>query len=111
VDKDWWGFDTNRDTYNYLGYDTDAVCNAMDIKRSWTDVIKIRLVFGETEWDMQHAFALALTRLINGREEVVVVRGFHILGRAEKEAFAQRLGEELHLRRRVVAGCDEFTVA
>jgi len=115
VDEDWFGFEGNRDRFGYLvpglGFDRDAVCTVMDFKRSWTDVIKIRLVFGDDGFDVQDYFQLALTRQIDGREEVVFVRNFYILGRREKEAFARRLEEELRLRRRVVAGCDEFTVA
>ena len=113
VDKDWYGFDTDRDRYNYMGYDTNAVCQAMDIKRTWTDVIKIRLVFNDEHFEYSNSYDLVLTRRgVNGREENVHVPPFGALhSRADKEEFAQRLVEGLHLRRRVVAGCDEFTVA
>jgi len=113
VDKDWWGFDTNRDRFGYLGYDMDAVCRAMDIRRTWTGVFKIRLVFDDQLLDYYESstYGIVLTRRGgDGREEVVHVPGFGLHSRENVEAFARRLEAELHLRRRVVAGCDEFTV-
>jgi len=117
--------DINRERFNRWGFDMNAVCDGMDFKLTWTDVIKIRLVFGETEFDLRYNFVLALTRRGNhGSEEVVFVRrdvsgrenvvlpvsNFILFGRENKDAFAQRLANELDLRHRVVAGCDEFTV-
>ncbi len=93
-----------------LGYDRNAVCSAMDIKRTWTDVFKIRLVFIETWSEHQRNYALFFMRRdVDGNEEVIDT-DFVLHTRENKEAFAQKLVEELHLRHRIVAGCDEFTL-
>jgi hypothetical protein len=108
VDRNYYIFDHGGE-YD-LGYDRHAVCSAMDVKRTWTDVFKIRLVFIETWSEHQRNYALFFTRRgVDGNEEVIDT-DFVLHTRENKEAFARKLVEELHLRHRIVAGCDEFTL-
>jgi len=111
VNKDWYGFDRNKDRHGYLGYDEDAVCKAMDFKRTWTNVTKIQLNFNDIMY-RQNFWDIVLTRQgADGHEEVVHVPHLQIYQRVNEEEFARRLEEELHLTRRTVANGDEFTVA
>jgi len=99
VDRHWWGFSRPGRRFN-----KDAVCAAMDQGKTWRGVCKIRLRGSDV-------FCFELVRQdAAGRERSKVIESVHIDSVAEKEALARRLVEELHLRRRVVAGCDEFTV-
>jgi hypothetical protein len=120
VHRDWYGFN-HRGTAvpvsdQELGYDRDAVCRAMDIERTWTDVFKIRLV-GNDNWRWQEDYDILLVRRdVHGGEEVVcpaldghLDRSWALHSRVNKEEFARRLVQELQLTRRTVAGCDEFT--
>ena len=103
--------------FNYLlwdqGYDEDAVCRAMDVHCTWTGVFKIRVVFNDDYWlsSVQDNYDILFVRRgVDGNEKVVAAPTmFSIFSRGNKEAFARRLVEELHLTRRIVAGCDEFT--
>ena len=93
-----------------LGYDRHAVCSAMDIKRTWTDVFKIRLVYVDNLFEHQDDYVVLLVRRgVDGNEEVIET-DIQLHTRENKDAFARRLVEELHLTRRIVAGFDEFTL-
>jgi hypothetical protein len=92
-----------------LGYDRHAVCSAMDIKRTWTDVFKIRLVYVDNLFEHQDDWVVLLVRRgVDGNE--VIETDIQLHAGENKDAFARRLVEELHLTRRIVAGCDEFTL-
>jgi hypothetical protein len=112
VDRTWWGFKK----YATEGWplDADAVCAAMDLRRTYTNVRKIRLIrsrLDETYHVAHWRFQFVCQGPDNTDEIKNASRMFKIYTDEGKDALARRLVAELKLTHAVVDGVDEFSVA
>jgi hypothetical protein len=105
-------------------FDEDAICAAMEYKQTWTDVSKIRLVRERAYLDgdlhrrdfCTRCYVELVRQGEDGEETVRIGRRFSLCcisnlpGNTSMQIFADRLSEELHLRRAFVNGVDEYAV-
>jgi len=103
----------NREYYQGWA-DMTPICAALDRTFSWSGISKIRLTEYEDEDSDQYLVFQFIRRRQNGQEDrVQIPADFQFIQQCfdfTKDIVALRLVEELHMKHRVVAGVDEFTL-